>query len=81
MAKYRLLTAEELELFEKEFIDYLVVNGITADDWEKIKSEDQFKAEQIMALFSDVVFEKIMRQTQFLNKIEVASISGYSMPA
>ncbi|MCK5467199.1 MAG: hypothetical protein KAI99_01775 [Cyclobacteriaceae bacterium] len=66
MAKYRLLTIEELRELEKEFVEYLILNGITADDWTKIKSDNHDKASRIIHLFSDVVFEKIMRKTQFL---------------
>lgn len=66
MAKYRLLTLEELKTFEKEFIDYLVVNGIAADDWEKLKVDDIEKANQIVDLFSDVIFESVLRKIQFL---------------
>ena len=32
MPKYRLLTQDELNELEQEFINYLVVNGITAED-------------------------------------------------
>ncbi len=66
MPKYRHLTKEELIQFEKEFIDYLVVNGITGEDWQKLKEEDPDKAEGITDLFSDVVFEKIMRNVKYL---------------
>ncbi len=66
MAKYRLLTRDELEGLEKEFVEYLILNGIAADDWVKIKKEDPGGAERIVHLFSDVVFEKIMRKTHFL---------------
>jgi len=64
--KYRLLTPEELTQFEEEFIQYLVVNGITADDWEKMKINQKESAEKILDLFSDVVFEQILRKALFL---------------
>lgn len=70
MPKYRLLNAEELKQFEKEFVDYLVVNGIDASSWQKMKEEDSEKAARIMALFSDVVFEKVLRQAQNCIKIQ-----------
>ena len=57
---------EELRELEKEFVEYLVVNGITAADWEKIKKEHAAKASHIIELFSDVVFESIMRKVRFL---------------
>lgn len=66
MPKYRLLDSEELNAFEKEFIDFLVINSITADDWIKIKSDEPERARTIISLFSDVIFEKLMRQTQYL---------------
>lgn len=67
MPKYRLLSKEELAPLEKEFIDYLVVNGVTADDWVKMKAESPENAEEILALFSDVVFEGILRKVSFLD--------------
>ena len=66
--KYRALTTEELVELEKEFIEYLVVNGITADDWDKLRTDTPKKAEDILTLFSDVVFESIMRKVEFLEK-------------
>ncbi len=66
MAKYRILTLEELQGLEKEFVDFLILNGILADDWTKIKEQDVAEAERIIELFSDVVFEGILRKVQFL---------------
>lgn len=68
MAKYRLLSAEELKELEPDFIKYLVVNGITADDWKKLKVETPEKANNIVDLFSDVVFEKILRSAKFIKQ-------------
>lgn len=64
--KYRRLTGEQLEALEKEFIEFLVVNGITADDWQKIKDKDSEKANKFIDLFSDVVFESIMRKVEYI---------------
>jgi hypothetical protein len=66
MPTYRLLTLEELTELEKEFVEYLVLNGITAEDWVKMKTKDKEGAERIIELFSDVVFEGIMRNVIFL---------------
>lgn len=65
-AKYRELTSSELKELEKEFIDYLIVNGITADGWVRIKEEEKEKAENIITLFSDVVLEGVLRKVKFL---------------
>ena len=66
MAKYRLLSSEELPGFEKEFVDYLVLNGITGSDWEKLKQEEPEKAAGIIDLFSDVIWEGILRKIEYL---------------
>ena len=66
MPKYRLLRPEELENLENEFVNYLVVNGITAEDWEKLKNEQPEEAQRITDLFSDVVFESVLRKAKYL---------------
>ena len=68
MAKYRLLTLDELQELEHEFINYLILNGIEAKEWEKLKTEDKPAAEKIVELFSDVVFEKIFRKVEYLEQ-------------
>jgi hypothetical protein len=65
MPKYRTLTQEELKDLEKEFIDFLVINGVTADDWQKLKLHEQ-KAVKILEQFSDVVWEGVLRKTMFV---------------
>lgn len=66
MTKYRLLSSAELHELEKEFIDYLILNGIEAKDWEMLKRDKKQDAEKVIELFSDVVFEKILRNTRYL---------------
>lgn len=75
--KYRNLTSEELLSLEKEFVDYLIVNGITAEDWVKIKQIEKEKAEDIITLFSDVVFEGVMRKVQFLDFVAPQEIRTF----
>jgi len=66
MPKYRNLTPDELKSLEEDFIKYLIVNGIDAAEWAKIKDQDSTKAKEITELFSDVVFEKVLRQATYL---------------
>lgn len=58
MAKYRLLTHEELIELEKEFIDFLILNSIVASDWMKIKNEEPEKATRFIHLFLVTLFLK-----------------------
>jgi len=71
--KYVRLSKNELIELEKEFVDFLVVNGITAQDWVAIKENEPLNADEIINQFSDVVWESILRSTQYLNKIEEES--------
>lgn len=66
MAQFRLLTQDELQELKKEFIEFLIVNGIDAPEWEKIKQTKPDEAHQMIELFSDVVFATILRKTHFL---------------
>ena len=61
-----MLSIEELKELEKEFVEYLILNGIEADDWKSLKKDNPLDAEKVIELFSDVVFENIMRKTRFL---------------
>lgn len=66
MPRYRKLTWEELKELEEDFVKYLSVNGITADEWVKIKKVKPEEADKIADLFSDVVWESVLRKVQFL---------------
>jgi len=68
MAKYRVLTTDELDQLEQIFINFLAANSITAQDWEKIKSSDIDKMNSLINEFSDVVFEKTLSNVTLLEK-------------
>ena len=50
VTKYRRLTIEELQNLEKEFISFLVVNGIPSEDWEQIKKDEAKSQGLILSL-------------------------------
>jgi hypothetical protein len=75
MPKYRLLTLEELNEMEKEFVDFLVLNSILPADWEQLKKDGQ--ADPVIEQFSDVVFETIMRKVEFLECFEEKEIKSF----
>jgi hypothetical protein len=64
--KYRRLAPDELAELEGEFIRFLAANSVTSDEWEKLKTETPEKAEGLIGIFSDIVFEKIVRQAEYL---------------
>jgi hypothetical protein len=68
--KYNVIPVNELEKLEDDFIKFLVVNGITADDWIAIKENEPVNADKIINQFSDVVWEGVLRKLKYLNKVE-----------
>jgi hypothetical protein len=67
--KFRRLTICELEALEKDFITFLAANSITAADWEKLKNNEQKKADTLIELFSDIVFEKAFTNCKCLEQV------------
>ncbi len=64
--KYRRLNQEELQSLEKDFIRFLSSNTITGDDWQKLKTKQPEQAEKMIELFSDIVFDKVLKDVKFL---------------
>lgn len=66
MVKYRFLTDEELKGFEEEFKHFLIANGLHAEEWEKMNSENPDKAIEIVGLFSDLILDKVYDKTNYI---------------
>ena len=64
--KYRRLSADELKELERDFIDFLASNQVTAQDWEKLKETDTEKVEKLIEMFSDIVFDRVLKKVEYL---------------
>ena len=64
--RYRRLTNDELQELETEFVRFLASNTVTGDDWEKLKKENPDRAETLIEMFSDIVFEKTISKIDYL---------------
>jgi len=64
--KYRRLNRDELEDLREEFVQFLSANSIPADEWVRIKAEKPEVANELIDLFSDIVWEKILSKIDFL---------------
>lgn len=64
--KYRRLVNEELQELQSEFVTFLASNQVTAGDWEKIKENSPERVESLIGMFSDIVFDKILKQVDYL---------------
>ncbi len=64
--KYKRLESSELKELEREFIHFLSSAQITGPDWEKMKEVELERAEELIDVFSDLVYEKVMSKIEFL---------------
>jgi len=67
--KYARLTKEQLEELNQEFINFLATQSITADEWAKLKEEKPQVAEEEIDVFSDLVWEGVLKQATYLENI------------
>lgn len=64
--KYKRLRPEELQALEKEFVNFLASAQITGPDWEKMKEKELEKANELIDVFSNLVYDKVLRKIKFL---------------
>ena len=64
--KYKRLTNEELTELESEFTRFLATYQINAQEWQKLKETEPKKVEELIELFSDLVYEKTLKNIEYL---------------
>lgn len=67
--KYSRLTKEQFTELHNEFINFLATQSITASEWQEIKDNKPEVAEQELDVFSDLVWEGVLNQTQYVEHI------------
>ena len=70
MNYYSRLSPPELEQLQDDFVKFLVLNGITGDDWKKLKEKNAQEALEMIDQFSQVVYEASLRKAQFLLMVD-----------
>ena len=68
--KYKYLTHEELQILENELLQFLIVNGIDGQEWEKMNKTKPEKAIEIVGVFSDLVWQRSLEKVQFGEKVQ-----------
>lgn len=67
--RFQRLSNKELEALEKDFVYFLSSNSVTASDWLHLKDNDPDRAEGLIEIFSDLVYEKALANAKFLEQI------------
>jgi hypothetical protein len=68
--KYIRLTKEQFEELHEEFARFLATQSITAEEWKDIKEKKPEVAEAELDVFSDMVWEGILTNAEYLEKID-----------
>lgn len=68
MMRYRLLTREELEALESDVVQFLAESGVTAVDWETLKSNNDERIGELLAAFSEQFWERATSKVRFLER-------------
>ena len=77
--KYTRLTKEQFEELHQEFINFLATQSITADEWQTIKENIPEVAEQELDVFSDMVWEGVLKKVVYLEHISPQQIHLFSL--
>ena len=64
--KYKRLTKEQFEALYQEFITFLATQSIDKAEWDKIKLEKPEVAEQELDVFSDLIWEGVLKSANYL---------------
>ena len=64
--KYRQLTKEQFESLHGEFAHFLASQNIDLNEWNSIKKEKPKVAEEEMNIFSDIVWDDVLKRTKYL---------------
>lgn len=67
--KYARLTKEQLEELHQEFINFLATQSITKEEWDQIKRDRPEVAEQELDVFSDLIWEGVLKKVTYLENI------------
>lgn len=77
--KYRILSDEELPLFEEDLKQFLIVHGVHGDEWATMNEENPEEARNLVGLFSDTVLQKVYEKIKFIEHRSVASCMVFQL--
>ncbi|MGB0932707.1 MAG: DUF6495 family protein [Lishizhenia sp.] len=60
--KFRLLNKEERLAVDEDFKHFLIANGVSNEEWIALNAKNDVKATNLVGVFSDTVFQKVMEK-------------------
>lgn len=77
--KYSRLIKEQFEELEKEFINFLATQSITAEEWKNLKQNKPELAEMELDVFSDLIWEGALSAAKYLEHISPKQMHLFSL--
>ena len=77
--KYQRLSKEQFEELHQEFINFLAAQTITAQEWKALKEEKPEVAEQELDVFSDLIWEGVLKEANYLEHISKHQMHLFSL--
>ncbi len=77
--KYRMLTKEEMQVFDDDFKHFLIVNGVSNEEWVEMNKSDIDKATSLVELFADTIFQKVYEKIKFVEYRSEASCMVFKL--
>jgi hypothetical protein len=74
-----MLTKEEIEVFDGDFKHFLVVNGVSNEEWVEMNKSNVDKATSLVELFADTVFQKVYEKMRFVEHRSDASCMVFKL--
>jgi len=81
MMKYTQLTKEQFKELHQEFALFLATQKIDEAEWEKIKAKNPTIADDELNIFSDLVWEKVLQTTSYLEHFSTDSLNLFKCNA
>ncbi len=75
--KYRRLRRDELEELGTSFTRFLAARGIPADEWARLKIEDEERTNALLDQFSELVFEDVLTRVKLLEQRSATQLLLY----
>ena len=73
--KYNLLSKEQFEELHEEFAIFLASQEIDVHEWTDIKEKRPEVAQQEMEIFSDMVWDRILRKADYIDHVSKATLN------
>lgn len=74
-----MLSKEEMKVFDDDFKHFLIVNGVSNEEWVEMNKSNVDRATSLVELFADTVFQKVYEKMRFVEHRSDASCMVFKL--